>query len=60
MIKQLPIDGLDKSLGCILGECAAGLAEFGSTRPELILLTLHSLAIALRQCHSLVDPNLKD
>jgi len=60
IIKQLPIDGLDKSLVCILDECAAGLAEFGGKRPELILLTLHSLAIALRQCQPLVGPNLKN
>jgi len=53
MIQRLPTRDLDESLACILGECAAGLAEFGGTRPELILLALHSLDIALRQRHSL-------
>jgi len=60
MIQRLPTRSLDESLGCILGECAAGLAEFGGTRPELILLTLHSLDIALRQCPSLDDSNPKN
>jgi hypothetical protein len=53
MIDGLPTHDLDETLVCILGECAAGLAEFGGTRFEFVLLSLHSLDIALRQCHSL-------
>jgi len=60
MIQRLLARNLNESLGCILGECAAGLSEFGGTRPELILLALHSLDIALRQCPSLGDPDLKN
>lgn len=49
MIQRLVTLDLDESLVCILGECAAGLAEFGGSRPELILLALHSLDLALRR-----------
>jgi hypothetical protein len=52
MIDRVPTQNLDKTLICILGECAAGLDEFGGTRFEYILLSLHSLDIALRQCQS--------
>ena len=49
MIHALPTHGLDETLVCILDECAAGLAEFGSTRLEFVLLSLHASDIALRQ-----------
>jgi HEAT repeat protein/predicted MFS family arabinose efflux permease len=49
MIHALPTHGLDETLVCILDECAAGLAEFRSTRLEFVLLSLHTLDIALRQ-----------
>jgi hypothetical protein len=52
MIQMLPAQRLDETLTFILDECAAALAEFGGTRFELILLSLHSLDIALRQCHA--------
>lgn len=38
----------DTVLACILGECSRGLAEFGDSRPEFILLALHALNIVLR------------
>jgi HEAT repeat protein len=53
MIQRLVTHDLDESLARILSECAAGLAEFGGSRPELILLALHSLDLVLRQRHSL-------
>jgi HEAT repeat protein len=49
MLGQLPKDNLDKTLVSILHECASGLAEFRDTRLELILLSLHTLDLALRQ-----------
>jgi hypothetical protein len=33
----------------ILNECVRSLAEFGDTRIEFILLSLHTLDLALRQ-----------
>jgi HEAT repeat protein len=58
MIHQLPTQGLDETLISVLDECAAGLAEFGGTRFEFVLLSLHTLDIALRQCHSLKTDNI--
>jgi hypothetical protein len=52
MIDDVPTHALDETLIYILGECAAGLAEHGGTRFEYILLSLHTLDIALRQCQS--------
>ena len=49
MLRQLPTDNLDKTLVSILNECAKSLAEFGDTRLEFILLSLHTLDLALRQ-----------
>ncbi|MBN1994019.1 MAG: MFS transporter [Anaerolineae bacterium] len=49
MLRQLPEDNLDKSLVSVLHECADSLAQFGNTRIEFILLSLHTLNIALRQ-----------
>jgi MFS-type transporter involved in bile tolerance (Atg22 family) len=49
LLCQLPKDNLDKTLVSILHECANGLAEFGHTRIEFILLSLHTLDLALRQ-----------
>jgi hypothetical protein len=40
---------LDPTLAAILAECSRGLAEFGASRTEFILLALHVLDIALRQ-----------
>jgi hypothetical protein len=53
LIDGVPTRDLDETLIYILGECAAGLAEYRGTRFEYILLSLHSLDIALRQCQSL-------
>ena len=53
MIDGVPTHDLDETLIYILGECAAGLAEYGGTRFEYILLSLHTLDIALRQCQTL-------
>jgi hypothetical protein len=39
-------------LSGILRECANNLAEFGPTRLEFILLSLHTLHLALPQLHS--------
>lgn len=49
MLCQLPKDNLDKTLVSILHECVNDLAEFGDTRLEIILLSLHTLNIVLRQ-----------
>jgi len=49
MIHGLPTQGLDEPLACILDHCAAGLADFGGARFEYVLLSLHTLDIALRQ-----------
>jgi len=49
ILADLPTNDLDKTLVCILNECAGGLAEFGGSRTEFILLSLHALNIALRQ-----------
>lgn len=51
IINQLPTRGLDETLVCILDECAAGLADFDGAHFEFILLSLHTLDIALRQYH---------
>ncbi len=56
MINQLPTHSLDETLVCILSECATGLVDFGGTHFEFILLSLHTLDIALRQYHSPVVP----
>ena len=52
MLCQLPKDRLDDSLVHILHECQRGLAEFTGTRLELILLSLHTLNLALKQLNS--------
>ena len=39
---------VNQTLACILRECRRGLADFGGTRFEFILLALHALEIALR------------
>jgi HEAT repeat protein len=57
MINQLPTQDLDGTLIDILDECGLGLADFGGTRFEWVLLSLHSVDIALRQYHS---PNIQD
>ena len=49
MIDAIPTHELDETLLYILGECAAGLVEYRGTRFEYILLSLHTLDIALRQ-----------
>jgi HEAT repeat protein len=53
MIDGLPTQGLDETLINVLAGCSAGLAEFGGTHFEFILLSLHTLDIALPQCRSL-------
>jgi hypothetical protein len=59
MIDGLPTQGLDETLINVLAGCSAGLAEFGGTHFEFILLSLHTLDIALPQCHPLsADPVL--
>jgi len=52
MIYQLLKVDMDHTLACILYECASSLAEFGSKRPEFILLSLHTLNIALHPLNS--------
>ncbi len=49
ILNQFPPDNLGKPLNCILNGCAGGLAQFGDARIEYILLSLHTLNIALRQ-----------
>lgn len=44
-------ENLAPPLPDILRECAGGLAEFGATRLEFILLSLHTLNIAIPQLH---------
>jgi hypothetical protein len=52
LIYQVPETGLDPTLVCILRECASSLAVYGPTRLEFVLLSLHTLDIALRQLNS--------
>jgi hypothetical protein len=52
IIYQLLKADIEHTLACILHECASSLAEFGSTRLEFILLSLHTLTIALPQLNS--------
>jgi len=52
MIYQLLKVDMDQTLACILDECASSLAEFGSKRLEFILLSLHTLNIALHPLNS--------
>ena len=52
MIADVPTGGIDGTLLQILHECGRCLGEFGHTRVEFILLTLHSLDAALRQVGS--------
>jgi hypothetical protein len=56
MIGQLPPAALDKSLARILQECACNLADFGDSRLEFVLLSLHTLNNALQQLDSCVIP----
>jgi hypothetical protein len=49
ILGQFPKGNLDKTLVSILNECVSGLAKFGDTRIEFILLSLHTLDLALRQ-----------
>jgi MFS-type transporter involved in bile tolerance (Atg22 family) len=48
IIDQVPTADVNQTLACILRECSRGLADFGGTRFEFILLALHALEIALR------------
>ncbi|MBE7473741.1 MAG: hypothetical protein DPW09_09615 [Anaerolineae bacterium] len=52
LLYQLPKTNLDPTLTSILSECAGSLAEFGPNRLEFILLSLHTLNIALPQLTS--------
>jgi MFS family permease len=58
LLGNLPTAKIDPTLACILGECASGLAEFGDTRLEFILLSLHTLNLALHQLNSCDHPDL--
>jgi hypothetical protein len=49
MAGLIPVDNLEETVACILAETVHCLAEFGDTRPEFILLMLHTLDLALRQ-----------
>jgi hypothetical protein len=49
MLDEFPKENLDETLTTILNECARGLADYGDTRTEFILLALHTLDTALRQ-----------
>ncbi len=49
MIQQIPRDRLDQALARILDQCSHSLADFGYSHQEIILLSLHSLDIALRR-----------
>ncbi|HXV98384.1 MAG TPA: hypothetical protein VEC93_08165, partial [Anaerolineae bacterium] len=57
LLCQLPQTKFDSTLTCIINECAASLAEFGPTRLEFILLSLHVLNIALPQLPSTRNPH---
>ncbi len=57
LLRQLPKTRVDPTLACTLSECAAGLAQFGDTRLEFILLSLHSLNLALPQLGSSSHPH---
>ena len=48
LLTQFPLDRLEPTQIRILAECASGLAEFGNDRIEFILLSLHTLDLALR------------
>jgi HEAT repeat protein/MFS-type transporter involved in bile tolerance (Atg22 family) len=48
LIDQVHVGDVNQTLACILRECRRGLAEFGGTRFEFILLSLHALEMALR------------
>jgi predicted MFS family arabinose efflux permease len=52
LICQLPKTELDPNLACIMQECATSLPEFGPTRLEFVLLSLHTLNIALSKLPS--------
>jgi HEAT repeat protein len=49
LLGSLPTAKIEPVVACILSKCREGLAEFGPTRLELILLSLHTLHIALSQ-----------
>ena len=49
IIKEIPTEKLDTTLRFILEQCAYNLAEFGGTRIEFILLSLHTIDTALQQ-----------
>jgi MFS family permease len=49
MLDEFPKENLDETLTTILNECARGLADYGDTRTEFILLALHTLDTTLRQ-----------
>jgi hypothetical protein len=53
LIDQLAPVTLDKTLVYILHECARNIAEFGHSRPEFLLLSLHTLNLALTQLDTL-------
>jgi hypothetical protein len=52
LLSELAQTSVDPLLACILNECAAGLADFGDTRLEFILLSLHTLNLTLIQLNS--------
>ncbi|MBI1878486.1 MAG: hypothetical protein HYR94_09710 [Chloroflexi bacterium] len=60
LLCQLPKTEFDPTLTCILDECATSLAEFGATRLEFILLSLHALNLALPQLTPFRPGNLAD
>jgi MFS family permease len=52
ILGNFPTNGLDQTLITILHECANGLASYSDTRPEFLILALHTLDIALRQTNN--------
>ena len=60
LIDQLGPETLDKTLVYILHECARNIAEFGHSRPEFVLLSLHTLNLALQEFDASLTKLTKD
>ena len=47
MIESLPVEDFGKTFADILKDCAERLDEFGASRMEYVILSLHTIDVAL-------------
>ena len=52
VVLQLPTEGMSEACRSILEDCAEGMAEFGTTRTEYVILALHTASTALERAQT--------